>query len=147
MAMQHQQTAHTGYGLDGPTVVRNFLVGGAAGVVAGLAILLWGGSGPHGWLVALGVLVLLCGALFVATSALMLRSSRVGKVRLRDRLLDGLHLKGDETILDVGCGHGLLLIGAAKRLPGGKALGIDLWSQTDQASNSRAATLANAAAE
>ncbi len=42
---------------------------------------------------------------------------------------------------------GLLLIGAAKRLPRGKAIGIDLWSQTDQHANSAAATLANADVE
>lgn len=147
MATPPQQTAHTDYGLDAPSVVRNFLLGGVVGVVAGLVILVWGWRVPNGWIVALGVLVLLSGGLFVATSGLMLRSSRVGKFRLRDRLLDDLHLKGDETVLDVGCGHGLLLIGAAKRLPRGKALGIDLWSQIDQSSNSKAATLANAAVE
>jgi cyclopropane fatty-acyl-phospholipid synthase-like methyltransferase len=37
-----------------------------------------------------------------------------------------LDLRGDETVLDVGPGHGLLLIGAAKRLPRGRAMGIDL---------------------
>jgi len=91
--------------------------------------------------------VLLVGCLLSATSGLMLRSSDVGKLCLRDRLLDGLHLTGNETVLDVSCGHGLLPIGVAKRLPKGKAIGIDLWSQIDQASDSRAATLANAAAE
>jgi arsenite methyltransferase len=128
-------------------VVRNFLFGGTAGIVVGLAILFWGLALPSGWIVALGALVLLYGIIFAATSGLMVRSSRVGKFRLRDRLLDGLRLKGDETVLDVGCGHGLLLIGAAKRLPQGKAIGIDLWSQIDQADNTKAATLANAAAE
>lgn len=147
MAAQLQQTARIDYGLDAPTIVRTLLFGGAAGLLAGLVILLWGMRVPNGWIVALGALVLLSGGLFLATSGLMLRSSRVGKFRLRDRLLDDLRLKGDETVLDVGCGHGLLLIGAAKRLPQGKALGIDLWSQIDQSSNSKAATLANAAAE
>ena len=37
------------------------------------------------------------------------------------------HLTGDEKVLDVGCGRGLLLIGAAKRLKSGKATGIDVW--------------------
>jgi ubiquinone/menaquinone biosynthesis C-methylase UbiE len=71
-------------------------------------------------------------------------SSRVGKFRERDALLDRLRLRGDETVLDVGPGHGLLLIGAARRLPDGRAVGIDLWSQADQADNSRDALLANA---
>lgn len=147
MAAQLQQTPRTDYGLDAPKVVRNFLFGGAGGRVAGLVIIFVGFALPSGWMVALGVLVLLNGLVFFSTSGLMLRSSHVGKLHMRDRLLDGLHLKGDETVLDVGCGHGLLLIGAAKRLPQGKAIGIDLWSQIDQASNSKSATLANAAAE
>jgi ubiquinone/menaquinone biosynthesis C-methylase UbiE len=80
-------------------------------------------------------------------AAMMLGSSYYGKFRVRGRLLDGLNLRGDETVLDVGCGHGLLLIGAAKRLPRGRAVGVDLWSQVDQAKNSRAATLRNAEIE
>jgi arsenite methyltransferase len=50
-------------------------------------------------------------------------------------------------VLDVGCGHGLLLVGAAKHLSTGRAIGIDLWSTRDQADNSAAAALANADAE
>jgi ubiquinone/menaquinone biosynthesis C-methylase UbiE len=71
-------------------------------------------------------------------------SSYYGKFRARDKLLDSLQLRGDETVLDVGCGHGLLLIAAAKRLPRGRSIGIDLWSQVDQGNNSREATLENA---
>jgi hypothetical protein len=42
--------------------------------------------------------------------------SKVGKLRERDRLLDSIPWRGDEAVLDVGCGRGLLLVGAAKRL-------------------------------
>ena len=37
-------------------------------------------------------------------------------------------LGGDEKVLDVGCGSGLLLNGAAMQLTSGKATGVDLWS-------------------
>jgi ubiquinone/menaquinone biosynthesis C-methylase UbiE len=83
----------------------------------------------------------------LTTASVMVWGSRVGKLRLRDRVLDGLALRGDETVLDVGCGHGLLLIGAAKRVPRGRAVGIDLWQTEDQAGNSPDATRANARAE
>jgi ubiquinone/menaquinone biosynthesis C-methylase UbiE len=46
----------------------------------------------------------------------------------RRQLLDALTWRGDETVLDVGCGSGLMLNGAAKRLTSGKAIGIDLWT-------------------
>jgi len=38
----------------------------------------------------------------------------VGKVRERERLLDTLTWRGDEQVLDLGCGRGLMLIGAAR---------------------------------
>jgi ubiquinone/menaquinone biosynthesis C-methylase UbiE len=85
--------------------------------------------------------------IFTIEGLLMIWSSRYGKLRARDRLLDGLRLTGQENLLDVGCGRGLLLIGAARRLPNGRAVGVDLWSQVDLSDNSASATLANAAAE
>jgi len=77
----------------------------------------------------------------------MVWSSRVAKLRLRDQLLDLLQLKGDERVLDVGCGRGLLAIGAAKRLKNGKVVGIDVWSPFDLSGNSADAARANAKLE
>jgi len=62
-------------------------------------------------------------------------------VRFAARLAPG------ERVLDVGCGRGLLLVGAAKRLTTGAAVGIDIWDHTLLAGNRPAATLANAVAE
>jgi SAM-dependent methyltransferase len=128
------------YGLDAPALVRKFAIAGAALLVVGLLCALLG-------VAALAGPLWLAGAMFLATSAAMLHSSRRGKLIERDRLLDGLELQGHEDVLDVGCGRGLLLIGAAKRVPSGRAVGIDLWSQVDQSDNRRSATLANAEAE
>ncbi len=50
-------------------------------------------------------------------------------------------------MLDAGCGRGLALIGCAKKLPRGKAVGIDLWAAKDLSNNHPEATRANAAAE
>jgi arsenite methyltransferase len=128
------------YGLDAPALVRKFAIAGAALLVVGVLCALLG-------VAALAGPLWLAGAMFLATSAAMLHSSRRGKLIERDRLLDGLGLHGDEEVLDVGCGRGLLLIGAAKRVPAGRAVGIDVWSQGDQSDNRRSATLANAEAE
>jgi cyclopropane fatty-acyl-phospholipid synthase-like methyltransferase len=46
----------------------------------------------------------------------------------------------------MGCGRGAVLLATAKRLPAGKAVGVDLW-QADQTDNSASATLANAELE
>jgi len=74
-------------------------------------------------------------------------SSLFGKFRTRDALLNAVPWHGDEQVLDVGCGHGLMLIGAAKRLTTGHATGIDIWQNVDQANNSANATLRNAELE
>ncbi len=77
-------------------------------------------------------------------AGLMRYSSKVGKVRVRDRLLDGLRMRGDEDVLDLGCGSGLMLLGAAERAPAGTATGVDVWRLRDQAGSSRVQCLANA---
>src|SRR5262245_50202181 len=46
--------------------------------------------------------------------------SYFGKLRMRERLLDRVPWRGDERVLDVGCGRGLMLLGAAARLTTGK---------------------------
>lgn len=80
-------------------------------------------------------------------ATVMVWGSRVGKLRLRDRILDGLRLRGDEQVLDVGCGRGLMLLGVAKKLTSGKASGIDLWQKQDQTGNTVATTRENAQIE
>ena len=62
-------------------------------------------------------------------------------------LLDQLHLRGDERILDMGCGRGAVLLMAAQRLTIGRAAGVDLWRSVDQSGNSLEATRRNAIAE
>ncbi len=83
----------------------------------------------------------------LVTAGLMIWSSKRGKLRERDLLIDSLDLRGDETLLDLGCGRGLLLIGAAQRLARGKAIGVDLWQSVDQSGNHPEETRANARAE
>jgi ubiquinone/menaquinone biosynthesis C-methylase UbiE len=81
------------------------------------------------------------GTLLVIEGLLFLFYVKVGKFHHRDRMLSLHTWRGDEQVLDVGCGRGLLLAGAAKRLGGsGTATGIDIWSNEDVGGNSEAAT-------
>ncbi|MBV8884403.1 MAG: class I SAM-dependent methyltransferase [Chroococcidiopsidaceae cyanobacterium CP_BM_RX_35] len=77
----------------------------------------------------------------------MLYFSKVEKLKEAEKLLNLVQWSGEELVLDVGCGRGLMLIGAAKRLNSGKAIGIDLWQQQDQANNEPSATETNAQIE
>jgi arsenite methyltransferase len=86
-------------------------------------------------------------ACLIGSGLLFLLYVKVGKFRHRDFIL-GMHTwRGDEQVLDVGCGRGLLLAGVAKRIAQlngtGHATGIDIWSNTDMAGNSAAATERN----
>ena len=142
------------YGLDAPPVVRNLVVAAAVGLGlwAGAAAGLWSGAvriplGADELRVRLAPAGVSIGAACLVMALWMIWSSKVGKVRERERLLDTLVWRGDEQVLDVGCGRGLMLIGAARRLGSGHATGIDLWRTEDLAGNAPEATLANAAAE
>jgi arsenite methyltransferase len=135
------------YGLDAPRVIRVMLVCGIVAIVLGIVANRFVFTISALRHIAIGPSLLWIGWALVVGAGLMTVSSRWGKLRARDRLLDRLALTGSETVLDVGCGHGLLLIGAARRLPRGRAIGVDLWSQVDQKSNSADATMANARAE
>ncbi len=133
------------YGVDAPGLVCALIVLGLGLALTSAIVLV--GLAPS-FVPAISSLVAApLAALFLFYAAVMLRSSLVGKMCIRDRLVAALALSGKERVLDAGCGRGLALIGCAKRLTSGKAVGIDLWSAKDLSNNSPAATRANAAAE
>src|SRR5436309_13008597 len=104
------------YGLDAPGVVKSMF--SRAAWCLGLGFALYFVNHTDYPAVAgrlLGVLGTM-GLIFLATGLVMVWSSRVAKLHLRDRLLDSIAFRGDERVLDVGCGRGLMLIGAARRL-------------------------------
>jgi cyclopropane fatty-acyl-phospholipid synthase-like methyltransferase len=90
---------------------------------------------------------LIGGALVVFFCGFGWHSSRRGKFVVWRQILDDLKMRGDEQILDVGCGRGAVLLMAASRLTTGHATGIDLWRRQDQSGNAMEATRKNADAE
>jgi len=138
------------YGIDAPSVVRNLFLVGIIGFLAWAATTLASLSGrfdvPKPVLVLTGM-GLTTGIGCSLMGVWMLWYSRVGKLRSRERLLDRIPWSGHEQVLDVGCGRGLLLIGAAKRLNTGRATGIDIWQAADLTGNGPEAALENARRE
>jgi len=132
------------YGIDAPGVIRNLLL---------IGVLLL----PLGWFVpklrvgpltfVIGPAALFAGCALILEGILMIAYAKWGKFRHRDRMLRMVDWKGDESVLDVGTGRGLLMIGAAKKLSTGKAVGIDIWSIKDLSGNTMEGTLRNAELE
>jgi SAM-dependent methyltransferase len=121
------------YGIDAPYLLPVLAALLAANVLQG---------------VATGSLWPFVGALAVlACAACGLYTSRRGKFEVWAELLDQLNLRGDERILDLGCGRGAVLLFAAQRLTTGRAVGVDLWRRGDQSGNAAEATQRNALAE
>jgi arsenite methyltransferase len=119
------------YGIDAPRVVLNLgLFGFAALVIAIVApdFRLGQFLFPH-------KSFYYPAAFLLAEVALMVDYSVRGKFRHRDKMLKMIQWRGDEQVLDVGTGRGLLLIGAAKHLTTGRAIGIDIWSKKDLSDN------------
>ncbi len=96
---------------------------------------------------AVAALAAVGGAAVAGSAASYLYSTGPGKRAIWAQLLDELGLRGDEHVLDVGCGRGAVLMLAARRVPGGRAVGADAWRRRDQSGNSRAAAERNAVAE
>lgn len=95
-------------------------------------------------------LVLLAGSVGLALTGFAgsyLYSSVRGKFAVWAEVLDELGLRGDERLLDIGCGRGAVLLLAARRLPAGRAVGADVWRRRDQTGNTRAAAERNATIE
>lgn len=124
------------YGIDSPGIMFALLTVGLVLLFASLAI-----GSRWRWPVA-GL-----GFYFLIGAGGMLFYSKVGKLGLANRLLDRIPWRGNEKVLDVGCGRGLLAVTAAHRLSSGSVVGVDVWNRGAVSGNCRASVLENARVE
>lgn len=128
------------YGYDAPYALMAFAAVGAGCVI--VAIVSWWIQRGH-----LTLVMGFYGAFFLANASSFFYTTRHGKFRVWSEILDGLHLRGDERVLDMGCGRGAVLVAVASRMTTGRVSGIDLWSTHDQSGNARDVTMRNASLE
>lgn len=134
------------YGIDAPGLVRMMFIFGTVALLLALLSSLSPWPGYPWGVVVVGFFGVIA-AYTLGMGCHMVYTSKVVKVRKRERLLDQITWTGSESVLDIGCGRGLMLIGAAKRLATGKAVGIDVWHAEDQTGNKPDETIENARLE
>lgn len=141
-----QASAKPRYGWDRPDLTALSFVGVAFWFGLGLVVYFSTGLPlvAREVVLAVGVPVGL-GCLLLAS--FFIASSLVTKFRQRDRLLDVIEWSGVRDVLDVGCGPGLMLIGAAKRAPDARAVGVDVWMHGVESSNRPERAIENAKIE
>lgn len=119
------------YGIDAPKVIRNLI---GFGVIIFLVsfffpVLKFGDN----------TIIIkdftITGSVMIVVGSFMLLYSKHGKFKHRDRILKLHEWKGNENVLDVGSGLGLLMIGAAKKLNSGRSYGIDIFASKDLSNN------------
>jgi ubiquinone/menaquinone biosynthesis C-methylase UbiE len=131
--MLHSSVGRAGvYGVEAPLIPA---------AQAGLALILMetgyteltgaGHSGNGGWW------LIVFGAVLLAIALAYLQATRRGRFRAWSRELGALGLRGDEEILDVGCGRGAVTTLAAARVPDGHVVGVDLWGRAGLLAGSR----------
>ena len=110
-------------GLDAPGVPMVYFLAGILFLGIGIFI--------RSWESLIFALLLIIGGL------IYLHTSFSGKFIIWDKIIRSLNISKHAKILDLGCGHGAVLIKLAFKISSlGKAVGVDLWHKADQANNS-----------
>ncbi|MSP51119.1 MAG: class I SAM-dependent methyltransferase [Alphaproteobacteria bacterium] len=137
------------YGIDAPVWIRRLVVAGVIAIATGAASAgYWATASSSSLALQGGSVAAIRGGLGLLWSAAVLwRYGRHREFLHRERMLNAVVWRGTETVLDIGVGSGLLLIGAAKRVPQGYALRIDVWRSQDPSHNTPTITLHNALLE
>lgn len=131
------------YGIDAPGIIKGLILGAIL-----LSSIYWLGfyflgQNPLVFKICLVASVSTC-ICMLGTVFLMVLSSWYGKPYQVKVMLNKIAWKGNEQVLDIGCGRGLLTVKAAKKLSNlGHITGIDIWSKKDLSGNTPEAAQRN----
>ncbi len=128
------------YGYDAPYALLGFTV---ASIIS-LVLLVVGLRIHDRFLTRIGAID---GVVFGLNGASFLYTTRRGKFLVWGRILQDMNVRGDERVLDLGCGRGAILTMAARCLTSGNATGVDIWKTVDQSGSSPNACRRNASRE
>jgi arsenite methyltransferase len=126
----HTADIMTNYRVRFSRGVQHFAIIGLLAAIAVVVLQRILPSGQSGWVVIIALVIahiafLAAGALFlVARVAVRLRGA------VRRAVANTINWRGDESVLEVGCGSGMLTATCAKKLTSGKVTGIDIWETT-----------------
>lgn len=114
-------------GLDAPLVPILYIIVGLLAIL--YALLFHAYYSSYLWTVIYGTIMIFGGLIFIHTSIR-------GKSIIWDNIISELNIPENSKVLDLGTGHGLVLLKFAHRLSEkGHATGIDLWRNRDQSDN------------
>ncbi len=136
----HTTQRRGNYGVDAPSVP-------AALTLGGLILLSFSYFNLASSLYIGALLLGLWSAVLLLGAGCYLYATLRGKFAVWDEVLAGLDLRGDERLLDLGCGRGAVLLLAARLLPRGYAVGLDRWKASTRSGNRPTTTRQNAVLE
>lgn len=117
-------------GVDAPLIPILFIVVGVVTIVS-----VWQSRNPANLIFPLIMFVL---------AIVFLHTSLYGKYRIIHNVVNSLDIPEDSEVLDLGTGHGAVLLAAARKLKRpGEVVGIDIWQSADQSGNTKAADQQN----
>lgn len=117
-------------GIDAPIVPIIFIVVGIIGVIPA-----WQSQNPYNFIFP---------ALMFVLAIVFIYTSLSGKYKIIHQVVKSLDIPDNSKVLDLGTGHGAVLLEVAKKLKQpGEVIGIDIWQSADQSNNSQVVTQQN----